>query len=368
MTLRYVEGFDYIPASSGSMDRLLTAAGYFFSRDQFGGTPSIGNTGRFDFGRCLLISGFTNVGSGGYRVVRPIDQISGTVYPEGVFGFALYVPSPGLQAFFQYVGLYDAVSDAPQITLHIGNNGVFRIYRGYPNGGTLLITSHAAAFLENEWQYVEIRTNINNVGGTVEVRVNTRMIISLVAADTQNTAVVGFDSIVFGCQSQGGTGGSFNFYLDDMYVLDTTGSVNNNFLGNVRVFTQFPSGPNHTSFSKFGPAATNWQAASNGNLDDTSYVYSPTTGDFDLYTLQAVVNGPVVYGVQLRGAYRQDDATQRIAHNRLKAGTTSLDGVDHYLNQTYTYYTDIIEQNPDTGVGWTGTEVNALLAGPKVQS
>jgi hypothetical protein len=88
----------------------------------------------------------------------------------------------------------------------------------------------------------------------------------------------------------------------------------------------------------------------------------------DLYTVQAIVNGAAVFGVQISSALRQDDATQIVARNVLQTHGTLYYGADDYLNQTYTVYEDIWDLNPFTGVGWTGAEANALEAGVELVS
>jgi hypothetical protein len=113
------------------------------------------------------------------------------------------------------------------------------------------------------------------------------------------------------------------------------------------------------------PPATNWQAASNQAINDTSYVKTAVSGVYDLYALDPILGGQAVHGLLLRAAMRQDDATQQNGHLVLKAGATTVEGGDHFVNQTYAGEYDIVELNPDTGLGMTGTEVNAMNAGPK---
>jgi len=111
---------------------------------------------------------------------------------------------------------------------------------------------------------------------------------------------------------------------------------------------------------------SNAEAVRNLILDDQRYVQTLTSGNQDLYTLQPILNAPAVLAVQVSGAYRMDDSTQQKVRNTLNAGGTASEGVDHYINQSFTYYRDIWELNPHTGLGWTGAEVNALKIGPKL--
>jgi hypothetical protein len=367
MTLRYMDGFDYLPSGSTNTDRLLEAGGYYLRGAGTAFNPNATNTaalGRFDYGECLSYN--TTIGSqtSTLNMVRPIDP--GSTFTEGYQGWAVKIGKTSAVPTLFY--FYDAISDAPQVVVELGVNGVIRIYRGgsYGGRGTLLLTSHAGAYYFDEWFYLEIFGKIHTTAGEVEVRVNTQTVLSLVTANTQATALPYFDSTGWGALIISFSS-VFVAAIDDHYFCDSAGTENNGFLGNVRVKCQLPvSNGDNIDFTAVG-AASNWQGARNTLLTDTIYDYSPNIGDYDLYHMDPILNAPLVHGIQTRMGLRQDDATQRIAHPVIKTGGVEFEGViDHYLNQTYTYYFDIWELNPDTGVGWTGTEVNALQAGPKV--
>lgn len=365
MTLRYLDGFDYLPDGTTHTVRLLNAAGYYQYDGFLAATPIV-EAGRFGFGKGLHHTGSTGTGAGGFGWVRPIGPETGLTAVAGRFGFALKVGS-GHNHPSQWIGFFDAVTNAAQVTASIQANGVVRVYRGLPSGGVVLGESWAGAVYYGEDMYVELGATIADVGGAFEVRINTRPVIQLVDLDTKATAHAYFDAIGWGAEDTGGGGVNYDFKLDDLYLLDTLGAVNNEFLGNVRVKTQFPAGPGDVSdFTPTG-AATNWQAALNTVLDDTKYNAAPNIGDQDLYAMEAVLgSSQVVHGAQLRSGMRQTDATQRNGHQVLKVGGVEAEGDDHFLNQTFTYYTDIVELSPDTGLGMVGSELNAAQAGPKV--
>ena len=106
----------------------------------------------------------------------------------------------------------------------------------------------------------------------------------------------------------------------------------------------------------------------NTGLDSTKYIHSGTPGDESLFTIEAIINAPMVFGIRVSSAVWQDDATQRTYRNLYKSGATLTEGSDQLTNQTPTFYGDIVEINPATGVGYTGGELNALLIGGKEQA
>lgn len=365
MTLRFVEGWDWI--SGGSISSILSAAEYYFeilSATQNVVNPAISTNTAFSFGKSLRYSG-------AYSQFTPTPQL---VYPvpardEGYIGARVYVG----HTHEGYTGptFFDSQGGA-QVTVQCGQYGIIRVWRGQPYYGTLLATSAPGAFYADEWFYLEVYAKLDNSAGEVEVRVNTETVISLVSSDTIATSRSVFDMIGLRGRSTTNATVAEDQYFDDMYYCDTDGSVNNGFLGNVRVKTQFAiADGSHIDFVIGGssPAATNWQSVQNSALDQTKFVYSPDSGDYDLYEMNPIVNAPYVHGIQVRSSMWQDDATQRIGRNILKTPLGTIDeGVDVYLNQTPSLYRDIFELNPDTGVFYTGTEANGCEAGVKVES
>jgi hypothetical protein len=372
---RFRDGFDWFPAGQSLLTRQrLWAANEFFGRDNGGGLGADVVTGRFNFGKALALSGSL----GGF-----FGHDSGYVVPIGVniatgfYGMAVYVDSLLPSACRPVLGFYDAVSNAHQINFSFEQNGVLKVWLGAPGAGngTLLATSSAGAFQEDQWFHCEASPLIANSGGTFEIRINTVPKVQLTGADTQNSANAYFDSVFLGAYTTNnnvGIDGAHPAVFDDMFVHDASGATNNTWGGNLRVKTQFMIANGATDNFSIGgtaPAATQWQSVLNQILDDGQFVYSPTVGDIDLFTPDPNLNSPIVRALQVRMALRQDDATQRVARALLRIGATNyLGAVDQYTNQTYTFYKDAWELNPATGVTFTGAEVNGLQAGVKVQA
>ena len=357
-----VDGFDWFPSgqSSATRDRLWAANNMFLIS---GSIDADVTTGRFGFGKAFLFN--DNVGvtaKNGYVV--PIGTTPATLFMGG----AMFVFPDQQNVCTSEVGFYDAVSDSAQLYIRFAANGVVKVVRG---DGTALANSVAGSFQENEWFHFEIKATIDNSAGACEVRINTVPVIQLVGADTQNTSHAYADSILLG-YSNTNANNTVHYALDDLFVNDTTGAENNDWLGNVRVKTQFMVGDGFTNQFTIGgtsPAATHWQSVLNTILDDTKYEFDSNIGDIDLFTPDPNLNSPLVHSLQVRMGLRQDDATQRMAHAMLRISGTNYEGsVDQFTNQTYTFYKERFELNPNTGVAFTGADVNGLQAGVKVAS
>jgi hypothetical protein len=371
------EGFDWFPSGKTVAERQdLWAANRYFNPDSAGGMQSTPDviTGRFGFGKAFSIVNSQNPSqwqANGYCV--PVyDELE-----EGFVGFSFFRAKVGNTSFTHPgIGFYDAITGAMQLYIEFGEVGVIRVWRGWPtswDGPVSIGTSSAGAFEEGVWFNVEVYAKIGNTGGEVQVRINTVIKVDIVAADTQNTALAQFDSVFLGAAQVGAflTNGA-SFAIDDFFINDTTGATCNTWLGNLRVKSQWMTADGaNIDFTIGGtsPAATNWQSILNNNLTDAQYVFSATPGEYDLYVPDPNLNAPFVRVLQVRAALRQDDATQRSAKMLLRIGSTLYeDDVEHFTNQNYTMYFGRWELNPDTGVSFTGAEVNALQAGVKVES
>lgn len=358
MTLRIIDGLDWLPTgqSSATILNIMNANQYYNS--QFNATVA---TGRFDFGQSILYNSFTNWVTQQDFFILP----SGVNATTGFMGMALRVW--GDDSSHHFVGFFDSASNVPQFTVHFAPNGIIQVYRGFPSGGAFIGQTSPGCYIYGSWFYLEIGATIGS-GGRVRLRVNTQLVLDLNPCNCQNSANSFTDSIAYGVQSSFPFSTTVHIQFDDIYFCDDQGSVNNSFLGNCRVWTQFTTGNGpHIDFTIGGssPAPTNWQSVQNKLINDSQFVFSGATGAYDLYTLQAIVNSPSIFGVQVKGAYRQDTATQLTAHNVIKSGATQVEGVDHLTNQNYVFYKDLWETDPNTGVGFLDTAVNALLIGPK---
>jgi len=360
MALRIIDGFDYIPpgASFALVAQMLLAGGWYFQPGGSGYSVPGSYNGRFG-GTCLEI----NQQASSPNPPNILRKIPGSTCVSGVVGVALQI-GPALVAPF-YIAFFDSSANAAQCSVSFHEYGIMNVWCGAPGSGTLLATAPIGTFVSGGWFYFEVEAVISATSGSLIAKINGVAVFSITGSVTQVTGHAYFDSILFAPQL---TSAPTSYQIDDFYFLDLTGSVNNSFLGNVRVQTQFPAGAGATTdFTAVG-ASTNWQAASNTNLNDTTYNYDGTVGDLDLYAMGATVNAPLAYGVQVRGGYRQDDATEIVVVNVLRTGGTNYTGANYSLYETYTFDIDIWELDPNTSAGWTQSEINALQAGPKIIS
>lgn len=114
--------------------------------------------------------------------------------------------------------------------------------------------------------------------------------------------------------------------------------------------------------------------AANANLvaDPTQdgaggYVYDATSGDQDLYNLQAISATPTnIVAVTTRAIAQKSDAGTRNIALQLKSGTTTSNGTSTALNTSFAHIYRTDTTDPNTSAAWTATAVNNLQCGMKV--
>lgn len=267
----------------------------------------------------------------------------------------------------------DTITGLAQVSLyqnHLGYN--FVAYRGNQPGidspaGTLLGVTSNNVWANGVYNFIEFGVKIDPTVGYIKVKVNGVLVLNLTGINTQNTANASWDSLVF-MNLEGGGGIGATWLVDDLYYTDNvTGPGThpcNTFLGDSKTVTLFATGNSSVQWTPF--ANTNYQEINETAMDsDTSYNSDITPGHEDLFTFQPLTGTiAVIYGVQLTGAYRKDDAGDRQIKQALKSGATEVYGpIYHVPDVSYAYFTDPFILNPNTSLNWTSTNVNALLAG-----
>lgn len=376
MTLRVVEGFDYFPENPS--DFALGAAGW---SSDVADVRCLTDTA-FGYGRAFAWTGSNNFDVV-YKFLR--GRYTGTY----TFGMRIRIPTAGIPTYTGFGGFngvygiygYDVNSTRPfQWNIGFDQFGTITLIT-YTNGNPAIrATSAPWAFVPGNWGYLEVQiTPGDSTSGSIEIRMNTVPVLVLTGIRTSDGSPIapaslpgithmGFYINRIGADSFSITVGN-QFRFDDYYFLDDAGALNNDFLGNVRVKYMAVIGnatPIQWDIGGSSPAPTNWQSVLNLDLNDTRYVVTSVVNDLDLYSVDPNLDTPYVYGIEVSGAYRQDDATQRFVKNVLKSGASQVEGTEHAVNQSYTYYFDIFETNPDTGLPFTGIEANAVDIGPKL--
>lgn len=305
-------------------------------------------------------------------------------------GFAFYLNAiPTRDKEFALCSFEDA-NLADNIGIVVGSDGALSVVRGHTHSdsdsnGTFLTKTAAGIVKARTWQHIETKCTFDSSAGSVEVRIDGVTVINIsgintVASVFEKAAPSGesgslpecsYITLAFGpngfTSNNGFDAPDFEYgYVDDVVVWDTSGSVNNDFIGDVKVEILRPTADT---------AQADWTALSGNafeNINDapgddveTSYIYAGTPGspseitsEFDIENLNST-SGEVV-AVTCVSKNRKDTDDVSDIQNGIVSGGVEARGSTSEVNGIYHFKEDAFQVDPNTGVAFTPTNVNNL--------
>jgi hypothetical protein len=275
----------------------------------------------------------------------------GANYSTLVAGFAFLCNST-TQGTAQIFAFLDGTSNQIAVQWQ-GNNFPLQVLRG-----STVIATGVTNLQANVWYYCEIKVVFSGTSGSVVVRLNGVQELTF-SGNTIATANAYANSIA--------GPGSVYLFIDDLYVLDTTGAVNNDFLGDVAVYTLMPTfDGSQAQWTPVGAPSAYQATREQPADDDATYIATGTAGNVHLFTLDDVPPGATVFGLQAFVRARKDDAGTRVIRIVEKQGATTRETADMGLTGSYVYYQTPIRETAPDGSGWTDAKVNDLEVGVKL--
>ncbi|MDC3807010.1 hypothetical protein KGZ04_30550, partial [Pseudomonas aeruginosa] len=202
------------------------------------------------------------------------------------------------------LGVRDANAQVAHL-VKVGEDGRLKLYR-WQYGYEQLITTSVTTAPARGWHYIELQVTQGISNGVLSVRINGVLAIQMTA---QNTIQGGGQLLTAFLGAIPGQSCPLTLDVDDFYIADTTGTINNTFLGDVRVDAlqaQADGSLNQWTVTPSGTAA--WEAVS--DEDETTNITAPSAGlrqSFDVAPLPVMAT-PAVFGVQLTMLARKADA------------------------------------------------------------
>lgn len=286
--------------------------------------------------------------------------------PKGVWGNATTVGfGCGL-----IVGSTNAQTDA-LFMIYADNGGIQMSIGVRPSGAiniarsTVAIVSSAPAEVLipfDTWVYFEMKMTLGSgTSGSASVKINGQTVLTATATNTLGQA--GFGASYLRLLAAGS-----NTYIDDLVMWDTTGSHNNDFMGDVKVYQLMPDANGDTN-DFTASAGSNFQCVDETTPnDDTDYTQSSTVGHVDRYSYATLTEPGNIKGVMLNAYYRKTDAYVRTTKLQAYSNSNLSESSEKYLGDSYKTDFAIFERNPDGAVAWTDTTINAASFGVKIQS
>ena len=293
---------------------------------------------------------------------------SGGTGPRKAFGSALTTVGCGaafwstalpvannVHSFFRFM---DATNTA-QLTIVGQSTGTIEVFRGAT--GTTSLGVSAVCWNAGAWNHIEVKVLFSQTVGTVEVRVNEVVVLNLTGKDTCATALTEASQVYLftGNDAAGGP-----FYIDDFFIWDSSGSYNNDFIGDKDVLTYYPDANGGTRGWTCSTGTDDFALVDYNSAEpdsDTTYLYTatPQTVTLELEPVNAAVTG-IVGAMAFHVTKKTDAAACTVSETLVSQGTAG--GVTSTVMTTgYAYYYKILERDPYTpGTdAWTASRLSA---------
>lgn len=257
------------------------------------------------------------------------------------------------------LGVRDANAQVAHI-VKIGEDGRLKLYR-WQYGYEQLITTSVATAPARGWHYVELQVTQGTSNGVLSVRLNGVLAIQM---NAQNTIQGGGQLLTAFLGAIPGQGCPLTLDIDDFYIADTSGTINNTFLGDVRVDAlqaQADGSLNQWDVSPAGTAA--WEAVS--DEDEATSISAPSAGlrqSFDVEPLPVMAT-PAIFGVQLTMLARKTDAGLGKLKGLVVSGAQTAASADIILQEQRAWQSTLFERNPNGNVQWTEAAFNTAEFG-----
>jgi hypothetical protein len=254
--------------------------------------------------------------------------------------------------------LYDGATAGMSII--VTTTGELAVYRG----ATLLDTTVGLGLLGNTWYYLEFKVVCGNApDGSYELRVGETTVLSDSGIDTQAGSNAYHDA--FRLNNAATT--PLDPFYDDIYVCDGSGTINNDFLGNMKVVSILPDGVGNSA--DFTPSAgANFTCVDEEVIDDdTSYVESGTSGHKDTHSFADLSSVIGVKGIQINTTCRETDASSFSLVTVIRSDGTDYSDTPQAIGTT-DYITKILlsETDPATTDPWLYSAINSAEFGYEV--
>jgi len=256
--------------------------------------------------------------------------------------------------------LRDTVSNI-QCGFFLRNGGDFVLTSG-AIGSAVLATSPVLMPLAGQWAHIQVKIFISNTAGTVELHLNGQVAANWTATglNTRNGSA-NFYANVINWQSNSAAGEG----VDDFYAFNDQTPAPNTFQGDVHAVKQLPTSDIAISWAR-NTGSNNCLAVQQDD-GDTTYVSTLTVNATDTYGMTPLSPTPnSIICVQQRYEARMDDAGPHTMNAQFTSGGTTINLPTMNVASTYQFIAQAFPQDPNTGLAWTPTAVNACLLGIKL--
>lgn len=261
----------------------------------------------------------------------------------------------------------DTPAGTPQIRLRLdaSSTNTIEVYRG----NTLLNTSATGQWSADEWNYFELKIKCSSgTSGSYTLKVNDTTVLSDSGINTLESSTLpvqlfrwyGFDAASDDTPAK-------ETMIDDVYLLDTTGSINNSFLGaDTIVVSKAPIVDGTVNDFTPQSGVDNYAMVDENPASAADYNDGATNGDIDEYGF-AVVDQDGIYGVMVETHVQvQTEGRERRFRHRARSGASVGSSSDISVTDDVTERS-LFEVDPNTSGLWNKAALNSAEFGVEVR-
>lgn len=252
-------------------------------------------------------------------------------------------------------GFRNGANDA-QVCITVDNIGRLNVRTG-GGTGTILATTTGPVVTANSWQHIEFWATASATVGAYELRVNG---VTVLTGATGNTGTEYFQWYI---ENPIGVGVAYSYYTKDLFVADSLGGNNNDFIGTVQVIGRTPASDVSLTWTP-STGSTGFNLLDNSPpLESTQYISAadppPAPSTFGLSLLPSDVTSVKALITQVRA--RKIDGGDGNLQIGLTSGSDTDLGADRPITTAFTYYEDIFATDPATDAAWTPVSADAAI-------
>jgi hypothetical protein len=309
-------------------------------------------------GGAITVSGY----QGGGEDTIYLKKTLASNYSTIIVGFAFYYAIGSCAHQMYQVKLGDGTVD--HIYLYLDYTTHYLVVMRAPS---TILGTYEVALTAGVWYYIELKVTISDTVGVVQLRVNEYLALDLSNQDTRNGGNEYVNTLNIGGQSNGSA-----YYqkwtYDDLYICDTSGSNNNDFLGDCRIDTLLPSGAGYST--QWTPSAgSNYQCVDDALFDNgTDYISENDVNNIDSYALGDLPTGIAgIKGIQTNiFAKRTDSGVVTKFKPILRPVSSNHEKTEVTTTINYYDYTEVTELNPDDSAAWEKADIDGMEVGVKL--
>lgn len=356
MSLLFMESFDWISTSITGPNLQTVLEKRYDQVNVTSGTDATVATGRRG-GSALQ---FGSLSSQGIRTPVLRDP---TVDQDFVCGFALKTPAIFLSSS---PFLTVAAGGDPQLVLRMELSGAVTARRA-----SVFLETSPPILQVNRWYYMEVKAVISTTVGSIVIKLDgTTVWSSATDLNTRNNTTVFWDGLLINA------GMGTSQLIDDLYICDTAGSVNNDFLGDTSVEHINPNAVGDDNGWTPSSAVDHYTLVDDGTartaaVDETDYVSSGTATDSDLFNYESLATSPglgdatTIHGVQVNTWARITEIQPSDLLAKTKTGTTEANVTKTIRHDDVNQFMEfaVFELDADTVSAWTVSGINGAQFG-----